>query len=225
MVGMWSLVSEFHQGKTTWAFKARAVRVYEIPAYGIHGEYLQCIFHDSEWNTISCTLWEDLIDQLVDFLRTKPKCIILLLQLCRAKKIQGHVNVANMFNVTKMLLNSDSEECVEFKATFGSFVGDAFQDDLGSGRVPFVSIDDLIKMKEDGKHVIYGEILAIDSYKDWFYISCKGCIRKVVAEGDSFWCGVCNTAEVVMRYKVNVTVMDESANRVMPPLFFGTKSA
>ncbi|CAH9104034.1 unnamed protein product [Cuscuta epithymum] len=348
MVGMWSLVNEFHQGKTAWAFKARAVRVYEIPAYGIHGESLQCIFHDSEGtrihahigklqvarframfkegnvyairnflvqdnymnfkttrnefkllfiqrteafqiskinfpmrmfdfkpintlvaeevvdethaidvigkitslsnpklltkngrqtqlvdltlgdavgNSISCTLWEDLVDQLVAFLESKPKSIILILQLCRAKKFQGRVSVTNMFNVTKMFLNSDSEECEEFKATFGpdndddadglvlgSFVTPALQDDLASGKVPLVSINDLIQMKEDGKHWVYGEILAIDSYKDWYYISCKGCSRKVTPEGDSFRCGVCNTAEVVLRYKINVRVMDDTSH-------------
>ncbi|CAH9079893.1 unnamed protein product [Cuscuta europaea] len=133
-----------------------------------------------------------------------------------------------MFNVTKMLLNSDSEECVEFKATFGpdnddddddgdvlalgSFVTPTHQDDVANGEINLVSIDDLMKMKEDGKHWIYGEILAIDSYRDWSYISCKGCSRKVASQGGSFRCGVCNTTEVVLRYKLNVRVMDETGH-------------
>ncbi|CAH9122911.1 unnamed protein product, partial [Cuscuta epithymum] len=69
-----------------------------------------------------------------------------------------------------------------------------------------------MKMKEDGKHWVCGEILAIDSYRDWYYISCKGCSRKVKSEGDSFRCGACNTTEVVLRYKVNVRVMDETGH-------------
>ncbi|CAH9103968.1 unnamed protein product [Cuscuta epithymum] len=348
MAGMWSLINDFDQSKTSWTFKARAVRVYEIPAYGIHGESLQCIFHDREGtkihahvgkyqvakfrslfkeghvyairhvlvqnnymnfkttrnafkllfinkteafqitninfpmkmfdfttiaalqamevvdethaidvigkvtslsnpkaltkngretqlidltlgdalgNTISCTLWEELVDQLMDFLKTKPKSIILILQLCRPRKYQGRVGVTNMFNVTKMLLNRDCEECAEFKATFGpdndddgdglalgTFVTPTFPDDLESGNVKMVSIDDLMKTKEDGKHWVYGEILAIDSYRDWYYISCKGCSRKVLPEGDTFRCVVCNTTEVILRYKVNMRVMDDTGH-------------
>ncbi|CAH9093254.1 unnamed protein product [Cuscuta epithymum] len=284
MVGMWSLISEFHQSKTTWAFKARAVRVYTVPAHGIYGESLQCIFHDAEGtkihahiaksevakfehlfregnvyairkvlvldnymkfkttrnafkllfvnrtdafeisninfpmrmfdftsiaalkdaevidetyaidvigkvtsmsdpkdltkngkqtrlldltlgdangNTIACTLWENMVEEFMDFLKTKPKSITLILQRCRAKKFQGRVEVTNMFHVTKMLLNSNSEECAAFNSTFGpdnddggdalalaTFVTPSFQDDLTAGKVQLVSIADLMKMEE-----------------------------------------------------------------------------
>ncbi|CAH9114902.1 unnamed protein product [Cuscuta europaea] len=51
-MGLWSLINEFHQSKTTWAFKARAVRVYTVPAHGTYGESLQCIFYDAEGTKI-----------------------------------------------------------------------------------------------------------------------------------------------------------------------------
>ncbi|CAH9072927.1 unnamed protein product [Cuscuta europaea] len=52
MQNMWSLINEFDQGKTSWTFKARAVRVDATPTYGIHGESLQCIFQDREGTRI-----------------------------------------------------------------------------------------------------------------------------------------------------------------------------
>ncbi|CAH9114904.1 unnamed protein product [Cuscuta europaea] len=93
-----------------------------------------------------------------------------------------------------------------------TFVTPSFQDDLTAGKVQLVSIEDLLKFEEDGKHWVCGEMLTIYSYRDWYYISYKGCSRKVSPEGDSFRCGVCNTKEVVLRYKINVRVMDETGH-------------
>ncbi|CAH9099398.1 unnamed protein product [Cuscuta europaea] len=159
---------------------------------GRQTKLLDLTLGDANGNTIICTLWENMVEEFVDFLKTKPKSITLILQHCRAKKFHGRVGVTNMFHVTKILLNSNNAECAAFNATFGpdndedgealslaTFVTPTFQDDLTAGKVQLVSIEDLTKMEEDGKQWVYGEILTIDSYKDWYYISCKGCSRKV----------------------------------------------
>ncbi|CAH9087515.1 unnamed protein product [Cuscuta epithymum] len=63
-------------------------------------------------------------------------------------------------------------------------------------------------MEEDGKHWIYGEIADIDSHKDWCYVSCIGCNRKVTPNGDGFHCLSCNSSDAVLRHKVNIRVVD-----------------
>ncbi|CAH9115759.1 unnamed protein product, partial [Cuscuta epithymum] len=80
--------------------------------------------------------------------------------------------------------------------------------DIAMGQQDLITIEALGKLQEDGKHWVYGEIVAIDSYKDWSYVSCIGCNRKVSPNGDSFWCVSCSSNDAVLRYKVNVRVVD-----------------
>ncbi|CAH9116216.1 unnamed protein product [Cuscuta europaea] len=56
MVGMWSMIHEIDQTKTTWAIKARATRVYREPAHNGFPPSLEVIFHDEE-DEDEFTLW------------------------------------------------------------------------------------------------------------------------------------------------------------------------
>ncbi|KAK6120453.1 hypothetical protein DH2020_045808 [Rehmannia glutinosa] len=46
--------------------------------------------------------------------------VIILLQMCRAKKYKGEIRVSNTYYVTKMSLNWDVEETVDFRSSFCS---------------------------------------------------------------------------------------------------------
>ncbi|CAH9101094.1 unnamed protein product [Cuscuta europaea] len=80
--------------------------------------------------------------------------------------------------------------------------------DISSGQQELMTIEGLSKLHEDGKHWVYGEIVAIDSHKDWSYVSCIGCNRKVSPNGENFCCASCFSTDAVLRYKVNVRVVD-----------------
>ncbi|CAH9110022.1 unnamed protein product [Cuscuta europaea] len=62
MVGMWSLFREIDQSKTTWAFKARAIRVYREPAHDCFPESLEVVFHDEEGSKMHA----DILDQYIN---------------------------------------------------------------------------------------------------------------------------------------------------------------
>ncbi|CAH9104970.1 unnamed protein product [Cuscuta europaea] len=80
--------------------------------------------------------------------------------------------------------------------------------DIASEQQELLTIEELSKLQEDGKHWVHEEIVAIDSHKDWSYASCIGCNRKVSPNGDSFLCVSCSSNDAVLRYKVNVRVVD-----------------
>ncbi|CAH9134581.1 unnamed protein product [Cuscuta epithymum] len=341
MVGMWSLFREIDQSKTTWAIKARAIRVYREPAHDCFPESLEVVFHDEEGsrmhahipdqfinkfigifkegrvfavknfmveenymffktstsayrlcffnksaafeirgvpfpirtfslvsfaslqaqdnldekygidvigqvvhdkdpktilkndrprklmemvlgdpegNVMACTLWGPMVEMLLTYKLTTSEPIVMLLQCCKARKYQGHVHVSNMFNTTKVILNGSEEEFVEFKSRmaersskglrFSITTDNSDNSDIATGQQDLITIEALTKLQEDGKYWVYGEIVAIDSHKDWSYISCIGCNRKVSPNGDSFCCVSCNSNDVVLRYKVNVRVVD-----------------
>ncbi|CAH9134885.1 unnamed protein product [Cuscuta epithymum] len=71
--------------------------------------------------------------------------------------------------------------------------------DISCGQIELVTIDQLTRMEEDGKHWVYGEIAGIDSHRDWSYVSSIGCNRKVTPNGDTFQCLTCNTSDAVLR--------------------------
>ncbi|CAH9100544.1 unnamed protein product [Cuscuta epithymum] len=345
MVGMWSLFREIDQSKTTWAIKARAIRVYREPAHDCFPESLEVVFHDEEGsrmhahipdqfinkfigifkegrvfavknfmveenymffktstsayrlcffnksaafeirgvpfpirtfslvsfaslqaqdnldekygidvigqvvhdkdpktilkndrprklmemvlgdpegNVITCTLWGPMVEMLLTYKLTTSEPIVMLLQCCKARKYQGHVHVSNMFNTTKVILNGSEEEFVEFKSRmaersskglrFSITTDNSDNSDIATGQQDLITIEALSKLQEDGRYWVYGEIVAIDSHKDWSYISCIGCNRKVSPNGDSFCCVSCNSNDAVLRYKVNVRVVDGTAH-------------
>ncbi|CAH9090707.1 unnamed protein product [Cuscuta europaea] len=140
-------------------------------------------------NVIACTLWGPMVEMLLTYKLTTSDPIVMLLQCCRARKYQGHVRVSNMFNTTKVILNGTEDEFMDFRSRMNeravqglSFTiqsDNSNDEDIASGQQELLTIDDLSKLQEDGKHWVYGEITAIDNYKDRSYVSCIGCNRKV----------------------------------------------
>ncbi|CAH9107555.1 unnamed protein product [Cuscuta epithymum] len=51
--------------------------------------------------------------------------------------------------------------------------------DISNGNVRPESIENLLKIDEDGRYWTFVDIVAFDNYKEWSYTSCKNCSRKV----------------------------------------------
>ncbi|CAH9068981.1 unnamed protein product [Cuscuta epithymum] len=183
---------------------------------------IELILGDTEGNVIACTLWGPMVEMLVTYKLTTTEPIVMLLQCCRARKYQGQVHVSNMFNTTKVILNGSEEVFNDFKTRMAERCGEGLsftissdtssEGDISSGQIELVTIDQLTKMEEDGKHWVYGEIAGIDSHRDWSYVSCIGCNCKVSPNGYTFQCLTCNTSDAVLRYKVNIRVVDKTSH-------------
>ncbi|CAH9072007.1 unnamed protein product [Cuscuta europaea] len=65
MVGMWSLFREIDQSRTTWAIKARAIRVYREPAHDCFPESLEVVFHDEEGSKMHAHIPDQFINKFI----------------------------------------------------------------------------------------------------------------------------------------------------------------
>ncbi|CAH9127954.1 unnamed protein product [Cuscuta epithymum] len=183
---------------------------------------IELILGDTEGNVIGCTLWGPMVEMLSTYKLTTVEPVVMLLQCCKVRRYQGQVQVSNMFNTTKMILNGAEDEFSVFKSRMTRRCGDGLsftissdtsnEGDISTGGIQLVTIDQLNKLEEEGRHWVYGEIVGIESHKDWSYVSCIGCNRKVSPNGDSFQCLSCNTSDAVLRYKVNVRVVDGTSH-------------
>ncbi|CAH9096034.1 unnamed protein product [Cuscuta epithymum] len=163
-----------------------------------------------------------MVEMLLAYKLTTAEPIVMLLQCCRARKYQGQVTVSNMFNTTKVILNGPEKVFTEFKTRMANRCGeglsftissDTSNDcDISSGQTQLLTIDQLNKLEEEGRHWVYGEIAGIDSHKEWSYVSCISCNRKVTPNGDSFVCLSCNSSDAVLRYRVSIRVVDGTSH-------------
>ncbi|KAH6767028.1 hypothetical protein C2S52_018011 [Perilla frutescens var. hirtella] len=79
---------------------------------------MDILLEDVEGNTITCTIWEHYVDEVIKFLDSGPEAPVgIIMQLCRANIFRGEVRVSTLFNVTKILTDQKLEDIKEF--TFG----------------------------------------------------------------------------------------------------------
>ncbi|CAI9769484.1 unnamed protein product [Fraxinus pennsylvanica] len=72
---------------------------------------------DLEKNQLPCTLWGDFVDEVdAKLAENNGEPVILLLQMCRAKGLNGVYRVCNTFHVTKMIINGSCDEVTDFRS-------------------------------------------------------------------------------------------------------------
>ncbi|KAH6821262.1 hypothetical protein C2S53_017392 [Perilla frutescens var. hirtella] len=77
---------------------------------------MDMILEDTEGKRLCCSLWEEYIDECINQLNEqKEELNIIILQMCRPSVFQGMIKVSNAYHVTKIILNSDAPEVIEFK--------------------------------------------------------------------------------------------------------------
>ncbi|CAH9116328.1 unnamed protein product [Cuscuta europaea] len=228
MVGMWSLFREIDQSKTTWAFKARAIHVYREPAHDCFPESLEIVFHDEEGSKMHAHIPDQYINTFIGIFKEGRvfavknimveenymffKTTTSAYRLCffnksAAFEIKGVPFLSRTFSLVSFASLQALDTIDEQYRIDNSNDGD-----IVSGQQELLTIEELNKLQEDGEHWVYGETVAVDNFKDWSYVSCIGCNRKVSPNGDSFWCAACSSNDAVLRYKVNVRVVDGTSH-------------
>ncbi|KAH6822154.1 hypothetical protein C2S53_002029 [Perilla frutescens var. hirtella] len=76
---------------------------------------MDILLEDMAGNTITCTVWEHYVDEVIKFLDSGPEAPVgIIMQLCRASIFRGEVRVSTLFNVTKILTDQKLEDIREF---------------------------------------------------------------------------------------------------------------
>nr|GMD09255.1 replication factor A protein 1-like [Ipomoea batatas] len=176
---------------------------------------------DTQDMHLKCTVWDEHVAAIHQFYNIDVKQpIIVAIQLCRAKIVNGEVRITSSYDATKLWINHSFAEFAEFRSklaaensphrsiTTTTVLSDSTGlGDLQSGSITIITLSDLL-MKE--------EIVGIEGSRkgDWYYTSCmsQGCNKKL-SEGDQglLICGKCKKKwdQGCVRYKVTVRVVDK----------------
>lgn len=65
---------------------------------------------------MSCTLWREYVDDIMTYMdKVGEEPVVIVLQMCRAKRYKGEVSVSNTFFVTKLIINENLAEIHDFR--------------------------------------------------------------------------------------------------------------
>ncbi|XP_019181204.1 PREDICTED: replication factor A protein 1-like isoform X2 [Ipomoea nil] len=186
------------------------------------------IIEDGLSNRLKCTVWDNHVDSILPYYNSVIEGpLIVLIQLCRAKEVNGEVRISSSYSATKMLFNHDLPEFNEFKKSLGGLQtplrtissisrlssGNTIID-LQSGDIVVSTVADLYEKKEVGEYWVPAKIAGIESVGDWSYRSCvsSGCNKKLVLDEGLLCCTKCKRKceEGILKYRLIVRVYDNS---------------
>ncbi|XP_076895912.1 uncharacterized protein LOC143548703 [Bidens hawaiensis] len=138
-------------------------------------------FCDLRGNTIYLTLWDDYLKKLTKYVSENPneEYLIIVLQFARVKYYGENVYFNNSYgNAVSRLLEVSGQVNVEVNKPVGSSMLLTVKDEF-LRKAPFYSISDLCTIIEAKSVIILGTVKTIVSNKEWYYVGCKRCGRKV----------------------------------------------
>ncbi|XP_031127748.1 uncharacterized protein LOC116029849 [Ipomoea triloba] len=186
---------------------------------------------DNEEKTLKCTVWNEHVVVMLPFYNAYLKePLIVVLQLCRAKVVNGEVRITSSYDATKLHFNSSFDEFIESKSKLLSAIHSPVRSmstvtvlsqstglsDFRSGAVVVSTISNLLLQKEDGDFYVAAEILGIEGSGRWYYIFCitAGCNKKLKNDEKYMICKKCEKqyAQGTVRYKIIVRVIDKTGD-------------
>ncbi|XP_061340992.1 uncharacterized protein LOC133287407 [Gastrolobium bilobum] len=150
---------------------------------------------------LECTLWEHYVDEVQIFLASNDTPHkVMIVQLGRIKGFRGKIGVTNTKYTTKIIMDSNLPEIVEFKKCLSS---DGVESSLRltqlstqssySYESDFLketdrkSISDIKLCSEVTTCITYGTIKSIESRYNWWYWSCNRCPFSVCEDFEKWY--------------------------------------
>ncbi|XP_073270459.1 uncharacterized protein [Primulina huaijiensis] len=141
--------------------------------------------------------------------------VIVILQMCRAKKLRGEIRISNVYHITNLVVNGDLDEITEFRkrlvneintpktiSTISLASTNTILEELSKNNIR--SIGQISEDKQVGSFWVFANI-GVDSSCEWSYLSRKKFPKKVTPVGDKFYCE---------RFKIHLRVVDNTGNVV-----------
>ncbi|KAL6549934.1 hypothetical protein OROMI_020422 [Orobanche minor] len=177
------------------------------------GKKMEFILEDHVNNNIKCTLWDNYVDDLLPFVEADSEENIIQVRVC------------NSFNVTKITVNGESSIFQNFNeglansgsvsaslTTFESISAPNIYDAFKNTEADVKNIAEIIRSDKDGQFWVSATIIQVESLKDWCYLACNKCSKKLSHASNSFLCAKCGMKDHQgqYKYKIEVLVLDES---------------
>ncbi|XP_019172113.1 PREDICTED: uncharacterized protein LOC109167545 [Ipomoea nil] len=182
---------------------------------------------DNEGNFLQCTVWDSHVGAMLPYYDSGLKePLILVLQLCRAKVVNGEVRITSCYDATQLHFNASFQEFADFRSQLNASTSPLRSistatvlsqstciDDFTSGALTVTAVKELLNKTKNGEFYVPAEIVAIDGSFGWMYISCMspGCNRKLFNDGTDLECTSCDKKykQGMARYRVRVIVLDK----------------
>ncbi|CAH9077087.1 unnamed protein product [Cuscuta europaea] len=117
---------------------------------------------DPEGNRLGAVLWNKYINQYLDYVNANEGVpVFVIFQLCRPKRYQGILTVNSSFDVSKLIINGNTTEFLEFQSEFPADGDDTTtqtcntqcshaegRDDILGGNAVITTMEDLMKATE-----------------------------------------------------------------------------
>ncbi|KAL3629894.1 hypothetical protein CASFOL_026206 [Castilleja foliolosa] len=185
--------------------------------------------HDTNNNQLSCTFWDEYIDDLLPTLETNEdnNPVIVAIKFGRLLKLSDQVKMSNSFHVTKVTVNADCDVFAEFMARLELNNGVCrrmlsntdynIYEDFTRGNARVRTLAYLNDFKGDGLFWIDVTIVDIQTTGDFWYSACKKCAKKLVVHPGTKVCVSCaedNPIETI-RFKIEIVVVDQTGSATL----------
>ncbi|KAL3635025.1 hypothetical protein CASFOL_022079 [Castilleja foliolosa] len=199
---------------------------YEQPFEGYNAKKMDFRIQDTEDHQLSCSLWGDYIDDLLPVLETtKDKPVVVAIQFGKVLKLRDRVLFSSTYHVTKVRVNADADVFTDFMNRLDLNGGNrmltntnySIYEDFTKGKAEVRDLAYLSGLRDDDRYWIDATIIDIDSTRDFWYVACKQCTKKLVAHPGTSTCVTCNqdNSNHNARFKVEVNVLDKSGNATL----------
>ncbi|KAL6583461.1 hypothetical protein OROMI_005539 [Orobanche minor] len=198
------------------------------PAATERGKKMEFILEDHVNNNIKCTLWDNYVDDLLPFVEAdSEENIIVLIEFGRISIFGEQVRVCNSFSVTKITVNGELSIFQNFNeglassgsvsaslTTSESISAPNIYDAFKNTEADVKNIAEIIRSDKDDQFWVSATIIQVENLKDWFYLACNKCSKKLSHASNSFLCAKCGMKDHQgqYKYKIEVLVLDESGS-------------
>ncbi|XP_022003500.1 uncharacterized protein LOC110900954 [Helianthus annuus] len=149
---------------------------------------------DLEDQKISVTLWENYAITLSNYMNDKnrPAHVVILVHFGTVNIYQGKVGLTNMFEASRVFINSDIHEIKEFKDRYlekelskSSTSKQSCSQVISNTEDEFLNVEDFLltgfiaSIDVEKKVIIVGTVIAISNDKPWYYLSCNHCKKQI----------------------------------------------
>ncbi|KAL6519060.1 hypothetical protein OROHE_017484 [Orobanche hederae] len=167
-------------------------------------------------NILVCTLWGKYAEEISKYL-TREEPIVVIMQFACLKKWNDEWTMGNSFNSTRLLIDSDIDEVLEFKKSMLSATTTPMK---SLSRIESQSVStilselaeesdmkdliELVEIDKPFKWVVVATIDRLQSRFGWYYNPCQKYLRKAEEIGGSIRCR--------KWFKVGVITMDNTSS-------------
>ncbi|KAJ0600072.1 putative replication protein A, OB [Helianthus annuus] len=154
------------------------------------------ILEDLQHQQVYVTLWGVYADQIIEFQRKHKdeKNVVVVVQFGKYRFWGGNLFVSNLYTVTRVFINTEIPEILEFKRSFLAQLNTSTSSGYSGLSSPvmksmaeeylsdisFSTIGALSGISEEKFVIILGTIKSFASEDSWFYNACKTCNKKVI---------------------------------------------